>query len=323
MKIKSRTGLRWNLLLGYLVVAMLLLACMALTGGSTEQDNEVDNGLLRLEDGAVKAQDQNGSWKPVAGDSTFEWIGHVDSTDPWTVEGRTFATNGSTRVEQGVGTGDLVRVQGAVSEGENWLAYSIEPEQEQTDPIAILIGRVTSVDPWVVNGITLNRTDETLVEGEVAPGMLVRVEILLLEDGTWEVVSIAPLGIPADSSGCTTVIATVESVDGNQIRFLGWPVAVALEENLQTENDNEGENEEAELAIRPGQKVMVVVCVAEDGDLVIRDLTVLDADDGEEAENGEKVLVCHKPSKNAHTLSISSSAVPAHLGHGDTMGPCP
>jgi len=38
---------------------------------------------------------------------------------------------------------------------------------------------------------------------------------------------------------------------------------------------------------------------------------------------GEKVLVCHKPSKNGHTLSISASALPAHLGHGDTLGPCP
>jgi hypothetical protein len=38
---------------------------------------------------------------------------------------------------------------------------------------------------------------------------------------------------------------------------------------------------------------------------------------------GEKVLVCHKPGKNQHTLSISRSALPAHLGHGDKLGPCP
>jgi hypothetical protein len=33
----------------------------------------------------------------------------------------------------------------------------------------------------------------------------------------------------------------------------------------------------------------------------------------------EKVLICH----NGHTISVSSSAVPAHLRHGDTLGPCP
>jgi hypothetical protein len=39
---------------------------------------------------------------------------------------------------------------------------------------------------------------------------------------------------------------------------------------------------------------------------------------------GGKVLVCHKPGKNQHTLSISVSALPAHLGHGeDRVGPCP
>ena len=36
-------------------------------------------------------------------------------------------------------------------------------------------------------------------------------------------------------------------------------------------------------------------------------------------EYGRKMLVCHK----GHTISISVNAVPAHLRHGDTLGPCP
>ena len=39
----------------------------------------------------------------------------------------------------------------------------------------------------------------------------------------------------------------------------------------------------------------------------------------------EKVLICHIPPgnpENAHTISVSVNAVPAHLGHGDTEGPC-
>ncbi len=36
-----------------------------------------------------------------------------------------------------------------------------------------------------------------------------------------------------------------------------------------------------------------------------------------------KVKVCHKPAKvSAHTISIAPSAVPAHLAHGDYLGPC-
>jgi len=32
----------------------------------------------------------------------------------------------------------------------------------------------------------------------------------------------------------------------------------------------------------------------------------------------EKVTICHK----GHTITISRSALPAHLRHGDTIGPC-
>jgi hypothetical protein len=35
--------------------------------------------------------------------------------------------------------------------------------------------------------------------------------------------------------------------------------------------------------------------------------------------SGGKVDVCHKGKK---TLNISSNAVPAHLGHGDSLGSC-
>ncbi len=40
---------------------------------------------------------------------------------------------------------------------------------------------------------------------------------------------------------------------------------------------------------------------------------------------GDKVLICHIPPGNpgnAHTIMISASAVPAHLAHGDYLGPC-
>jgi hypothetical protein len=41
---------------------------------------------------------------------------------------------------------------------------------------------------------------------------------------------------------------------------------------------------------------------------------------------GAKVTLCHIPPgnpDNAHTITVGASAVPAHLGHGDTLGPCP
>lgn len=37
----------------------------------------------------------------------------------------------------------------------------------------------------------------------------------------------------------------------------------------------------------------------------------------------DTVTVCHVPPDPDQTLEISESALSAHLGHGDTEGPCP
>jgi hypothetical protein len=332
----KNSGLRWPFILGYIGILSLLLGCMAIGVGSVEQ------GILQLDDGIIKVQDQNGDWVPLAASSSFELTGALENTDPWTVAGRILTTNESTQIEAGLQDGTLVHVRGTILEDDTWLAYSIESADEETSLTITLIGEVTSIDPWVVNGMTLNVTDETIIEGEVTTGMLVRVEILLLEDGTWEVISISPLGDFPPTSGCARVIATVVSVSGNEIQFLGWPATVILVDDSEDENGNEdlGENEGNENedennenednakgdnagTVEPGQKVVAVVCVSEDGTLVIVQITVLEDDDDVSA-GAEKVLVCHKPDKKGgHTISIAAPAVPAHLAHGDTLGPCP
>ncbi len=42
-------------------------------------------------------------------------------------------------------------------------------------------------------------------------------------------------------------------------------------------------------------------------------------------EKERKVTICHVPPgnpDNAHTITVGASAVRAHLGHGDYLGPC-
>ena len=270
---------------------------------------------------------EDGTWeasrivRALQGDSAFELTGELEDKDPWKVAGITFETREWTQIEEGLGTGDLVRVRGRILEDGTWLAYSIEriEEGEGTNPIIILIGRVISVDPWVVNGFPLNVTDDTDIQGTITPGMIVRVEILLLPDGTWQVLSIAPLDDFAEIPGCTTVVATVITVNGNEVQFLGWP-AMRLGENVTIEGEGDG-------TLSTNQVVLVVVCTSEGGQIVIVQIIIVNLDDDIDSPpiegEGGKVLVCHKPKKNAHTLSISASAVPAHLGHGDTLGPCP
>jgi len=333
------------LLVGYLGMIVMLLAC-AVSGGGAQQS---DDGLFRVDNNVVQVKDDKGDWVPVGG-ASFELVGALESTDPWVVAGTTLETRDITKIDEGLAVGDLVRVRGVILEDKTWVAYSIERAEEQTDPVIVLIGTVDSMDPWVVNGISLNVTADTDIQGDITTGMIVRVEILLQADGTWEVLSIAPLGDVTETSGCATVIATVVGVDGNEIQLLGWPSPVIFEPAPQTEgtavstavsgsgeedNNDQGDDENGSTdnstvditTLEADQVVMVVVCVSENGQLVIVQIIVLgtsDNDGGTPADNGEKVLVCHKPDKKGgHTLSISSSAVPAHLGHGDTLGACP
>jgi Domain of unknown function (DUF5666) len=313
----------WLLIGGYLVIIMSMLACMAVGLGSSN----VESGTLQIENGAVEVANSNGEWTSVAGASTFELVGALTSMDPWVVAGTALETNESTQIEEGLQVGDLVRVRGTILEDGKWVAYSIVRAEEQVDPTIVIIGQVTSIDPWVVNGITLNVTANTVITGNITVGMLVRVEIFLLEDGTWEVLSIAPLGEFTEVEGCITVTATIFSVSVEEIQFVGWP-SLPLGPDVTIESGGEGENNQAgDVNLSPNQDVLVVLCPSENNQIVIVQIIVIvinPPEEGGEQTSGEKVLVCHKPNKkSAHTLSLPPSAVPAHLGHGDTLGPCP
>ena len=47
--------------------------------------------------------------------------------------------------------------------------------------------------------------------------------------------------------------------------------------------------------------------------------------EGRKNKNGNNIAVCHVPPGNpaaAHTIHVGEPAVPVHLGHGDSLGPC-
>lgn len=316
---KNKPAARWQLYLGSLGVLGIMLACSAIgVGSSPATTNTPNSGEVQifLEDGIVEVVDEDGDQTPIAGDSYFDVTAKLESIDPWIVAGITLETNDSTQIEDGLQVSDLVRAQGFILEDGTWLANSIERAEEQIDPIIILIGKVDSVDPWVVDGIQLNVTEDTDIQGTITPGMFVRVEILLSPDGTWEVLSIVPLGEPEEDADCVTVVVTIIGVEGNEIQLSDWST-ITLGEDIEIEGGIE--------VLSTNQVVLAVVCPSEDEQIIIVQIIVLDnGDERTSGEGGEKVLVCHKPDKKGgHTLSISSSAVPAHLAHGDTLGPCP
>ena len=186
--------------------------------------------------------------------------------------------------------------------------------------IAAGAGLTTGGPGLASSSVTLNDTRDTLISEGIKAEMIVRVEILLQEDGTWEVLSIVSLGEFTDVPGCATVTARVVRVNGKEVQLAGWPT-ISLEDDVKIENDH-GDA----VVLSQNQIVLVVICPEEDGQIRITHITVLNLSGDEiPAEgNGEKALICHKPNKKGgHTLSVATSAVPAHLGHGDTLGPCP
>ncbi len=264
---------------------------------------------------------EDGTWqaariaRSLAGSQAFEITGELQSLQPWQVAGITLVVNAWTEIDEGLEIGDLVRVTGRIQQDGSWLAYSIQRVDFSPNPLIVFIGTVISIDPWVVNGIPLNVTPETIIVGNILPGMLVRVEVSLLPDGSWQVLRITALDDFAWFPACIDVSATVLSLEGNQVQFLGWPT-VQMGDDLQVEGE-----------LTPYSVVHVIVCFHGDGQLIIIQIIVIYPGEIEiePPPVGERVTICHKPNKKkgGNTITISSSALPAHLAHGDTVGPCP
>jgi hypothetical protein len=269
-----------------------------------------------LEDGAWLAK----SILPLIADNrSFEFIGAVDSIDPWIVAGVGFETRDWTQVDEDITLHDLVRVSGQVMEDGAWVAYEIIRLDEPGDLRFILVGMVTSLHPWIVSNNTLDVDGETLIRGEIALGMLVRVEILILADGTWKILSIQPVAGFTWESGCREIVGRLITVNESGIILEGWPeIPLSLQAGVTGE-------------MTPDSILLLQMCFSEDGSAVVVYVYVLFQPPVEEIEEAktaelpnENVMICHLPnSRNPHTILVSRSALPAHLGHGDILGACP
>lgn len=250
---------------------------------------------------------------------TFDFSGNIEDIDPWNVAGISFEVRSWTEIDEGLQIGDLVRVKGQIQTDGTWVAYEIKRIDETL--LTVLVGRVFSTDPWIVSGIRLNVDEETVIVGDITLGMLVRVEMLLLPDGSHKVIRIEPVQGFEWELGCHELIVTVVAIEGDHIKLEGWP-DLPLDENVEIVGD-----------LKPGSIVQVVICFDEDMNVKVVYILIIhtpelpppdeEDDDDDISEKGHKVAICHKPQgKNPHTIIVSSSAVPAHLGHGDYLGYC-
>jgi len=268
----------------------------------------------------------------------FEITGQVESIDPWIVAGISFETREWTEIEPGIQVGDRVRVRGRILQDGAWVATQIERLADGEPVLEIVfVGTVDSIDPWVVNGLPLVVDGETVIEGDVGVGDLVRVRVSIMPDGstelaevgTWRATRITLIRNGEDGVGCLQIVAVVVGLDGEQLELRGWPT-VYLDGDVPVEGE-----------MRVGSVILIFACVDADGTIHIVRIVVLYSPepeatptppappppppDDDDDEGGGKVTICHRPPGNpnaAHTLTIDRSALETHLGHGDTLGPC-
>lgn len=268
---------------------------------------------------------EDGTWlareiKKVETSERFELIGTVESIAPWIVAGTSFEVNEFTHIEPGILVGSLVRVTGRILEDGTWLARSIELLDESNT--LVFIGIVDSIDPWVVNGLSLTTDANSQIDEGIVVNSLVRVTVLIQLDGTWliqrmELLDIGPV------IGCVEFVSTVTGLTSDTITLangLTIPRAIA----------------EVEGDLQIGSRVFVKLCFGRDNVPIYAWIFVLEPPRPTPTpeptpgatgtpEPGDQVTVCHIPpgnSGNAHTITVGASAVDAHLAHGDHLGPC-
>jgi hypothetical protein len=258
-------------------------------------------------------------------DATFTFTGTVMNTDPWLVGNIGFEVAQWTQIDPGIEVGDTVRVSGIILADGTWLATEIERLTGNVLQI-LFVGEVNNLDPWVISGLPISTDENTLIEGEIAVGDLVRVTAWIGDDGTWLATHILLLDSDQEQE-CVAITAVVTAINGGQIT-LGNGQTILLHDDLLIDGE-----------LRLGSVILITACVQEDGRIVIVSIIVIytppppppppggeddDNDDDEDDQGRGSVTICHKPGTPAEkTKTLPQSALSGHLGHGDTMGPCP
>jgi ferric-dicitrate binding protein FerR (iron transport regulator) len=249
----------------------------------------------------------------------FTITGEVEATGAvtWTVAGQDIVVDAETDVGAGIVVGDLVHVEGAISDG-TLLAESIYLIAEPGFSFAF-VGVVEGISKtyWTVSGISVSVTNSTEIEAGIVVSDLVKVEGRILSDGTWLATEIKlvddTLGL-----GCLQVAALVFRVDADVIVLHDGAVLPLAPETLI-----EGE-------LQANSIILFYLCFDAKGNAIVVSVVVIGQVDPvivivppAQPPPEKKVTICHKPGTPAEkTMTVSESALKGHLGHGDHLGPC-
>ncbi|CAG0937306.1 hypothetical protein TFLX_06230 [Thermoflexales bacterium] len=248
-------------------------------------------------------------------ENRFEFIGIVQNMTPWTVSGVTFTTTQQTEIDAGIEIGDRVKVEGRLLPDGTWQAEEIRLLDEQ--PLTFeFSGQVTSINPWVVSGITFTVNSSTTIESGIEIGDQVRVTGIVQPAGS---LLAQRIELVDEELGCTEIRVKVVAINGQQL-VLSNGQTIELSDDVEIEGQ-----------LQISAVVIIRLCVRADGTVVIVSIIVIFTPlptltpVPPPPTGGGKVTICHYPGgdKNkGHTLSVGQSAVGAHLAHGDKLGPC-
>ncbi|MBE2221658.1 MAG: FecR domain-containing protein, partial [Anaerolineae bacterium] len=188
---------------------------------------------------------------------TFDFTGTITSIDPWIVAGISFTTGNWTTISPDLVVGDAVRVRGTILSDGTWAADSISRLNDTLPNIVTFVGLVSSIDPWIVNGLPLVVTGSTTILGDITPGMMAVVTAQLLPDGTWTVLTIRPL-YPDFGQGCLTFSSPVVMVNGDILRVKHWKLDIKRDGRIKIHGD-----------IKANSIITLPICTGWDGTIII------------------------------------------------------
>jgi hypothetical protein len=168
-----------------------------------------------LEDGSLLAQQIQ---KQTVDGSPFEFTGVVQTIgdESWSISGIDVTVNDDTEIKDNPAVGDVVKVEGHISPNGVWLAREIKAADDDDDDDAAKFefnGLVETIDPWVVAGIAVATDEWTEINTAVELGSLVKVEGVILADGTWLAEEIKLLDDDTDDETILRFTGVVESTN--------------------------------------------------------------------------------------------------------------
>ena len=161
------------------------------TADWTEIDAGIQVGDMVRVSGLVEA---NGTWVAesielldIEHDAGFSFFGPVLSMDPWNVGGVSLIVDERTTIKGDITLGEMVKVQGWIMEDGSWLATEIKHTGLHLGQgcfwVSSVVQFVNDEEIILSDGLTLVRSEDLEVQGDLQVGSLVRYQYCVDKDG--------------------------------------------------------------------------------------------------------------------------------------------